>query len=160
MGIYKELKNNVINQIHKVKHCFKLKYYRRLYPDYEDNSYNIGSLQFIWGVKSHDDLSDSYDAHFYTMNDIDITYDRKTKLFMLGIETAYALQGNRKEEECKYLRQLLEAFTEFMNDNGYSKTYDKCLFMAQPTLLSSAESIEELYINFKIFVEGYCKVYG
>ena len=57
------------------------------------------------------------------MNDIDIVYDRDKKEYMLGIETAYIFRDG-KEGECKYLRQLLNLFT-----------------------------------NFRIFVEGFCKVY-
>jgi len=94
------------------------------------------------------------------MNDIDITYNRKSKLYYLGIETAYMFNKPRKENECKYLKRLLEAFTKFMDGNNYSKDYDYCLFMTNPSTCDKAESIEELYMNFKIFVEGYCKAYG
>jgi len=94
------------------------------------------------------------------MNDIDITYDRETKKYSLGIETAYMFKEPRKKNECKYLKQILDAFTKFMDDNNYSKDYDVCLFMSNPSTDTSAESIEELYMNFKIFVKGYCKVYG
>ena len=148
------------DKIYNIKHYLEVKKCERLYSDYEDNEYNIGSLKHIWGIESWDDLTGKV-ACLYTMNDIDITYDRKSKLYMLGIETAYMFKENRKEEECRYLRQLSDAFTKYMDDNGYLKDYDICLFMTSPpTILTSAESIEELYINFKIFVEGYCKVYG
>ncbi|HHX69724.1 MAG TPA: hypothetical protein GX708_16970 [Gallicola sp.] len=91
------------------------------------------------------------------MNDIDITYDRETKRYMLGIETAYLFKN--KQSECKYLKDLLNVFTKYMDDNSLSKDYDYFLFMSNPSLTTSAETIEELYINFKIFVEGYCKTY-
>lgn len=159
--MFKKIKYIIKNKTYQAKHYFEVKFCKKFYSDYEDNEYNIGSLKFIWGIKSYDDLSSGENANLYTMNDIDITYDRKTKLYMLGIETAYMFNGNRKEGECEYLRGLLASFSKFMDDNGYAKDYDKCLFMTQPpTILSSAENIEELYINFKIYVEGYCRVYG
>lgn len=133
--------------------------YRKKYSDYKVDEFNCGNLKFIWGVKSWDDLSGA-GACMHTMNDIDIMYDRDEKRYLLGIETAYMFNGNRKEGECKYLRRLLNAFTVFMDNNNYSKNFDYCLFMSNPDLIMSAESIEELYVKFKIFVEGYCSNYG
>jgi hypothetical protein len=146
------------NIIGKIKSYFYVKKYKKLYLDWEDNEYNCGDTKFIWGIKSWDDLTGK-DCNFYTMNDIDITYDRKTKEYYIGIETAYMFQGNRKEEECKYLRQLLDAFTKFMDNNSYPKDDDYCLFMTNPSISTRAKSIEELYTNFRIFVEGFCKLY-
>jgi hypothetical protein len=144
--------------IYKIKDYLYVRKYKNLYPDWEDNEYNCGDAKHIWGVKSWDDLSGK-DCNFYTMNDIDITYDRKTKQYSLGIETAYMFQDNIKKGECKYMRQLLDAFTKFMNDNGYSKEDNCRLFMSNPSIRTSAESIEELYTNFRIFVEGFCRLY-
>jgi hypothetical protein len=148
-------------KIGDIKHYFEIKKYKKLYPDFiKEDEYDSGYLKHIWGVKSWDDLTGK-DACLYTMNDIDIIYCRESKLYMLGVETAYMFNDeNRKHAECKYLKQLLKAFTKFMNDNNYSKDFDKCLFISNSSLSISAESIEELYMNFKIFVEGYCKVYG
>lgn len=159
MNIFKELKWKLEYKIGDIRSYFYNKKCKKLYPDWEDNEYNCGSSKHIWGVKSWDDLSGA-DCNFYTMNDIDITYDRETKRYMLGIETAYMFNEPRKENECKYLKRLLDAFTKFMDDNNYSKNYDVCLFMSSSVIDDEAESIEELYINFKIFVEGYCKVYN
>lgn len=158
MNIYEKLKWIIEDKIYKVKHYFEVKKCKKLYSDYDDNEYNIGSLKHIWGIKSWDDLSIGEDTNLYTMNDIDITYDRESKLYMLGIETAYIFKD--RKSECKYLKRLLEAFTKYMIDNNYSINYDTCLFFRTPTINSSAESIEELYMNFKIFVEGYCSIYG
>ena len=129
-----------------------------MYSDYIDDEYNEGSLKFIWGAKSWDDLS-SNNANLHTMNDIDIVYDRDTKKYLLGIETAYMFDENRKENECRYLKQLLNTFTRFMDDNNYSKDYDICLFMKDTSTSTTADSIEELYANYKIYVDGYCNFY-
>ena len=147
---------------YNIQYFLELRKYKRLYSDYADDEYNNGHLKFIWGITSWDDLTGK-DANLFTMNDIDIIYNRKSKLYMLGIETAWIFDGNEeeiKEEECKYLRQLLDAFTKFMDDNGYLKDYGTCLYMRRPRLNDSAESIGELYFNFKVFVEGYCNICG
>jgi hypothetical protein len=142
-----------------IKDYFYNKRMKKKYPDYEDNEYNCGELKHIWGIKSWDDLS-SNSCNIYTMNDIEITYHRDIKKYSLCIETAYMYDDNRKQHECEYLKQLLNAFTKYMNDNNYSKEYDICLFMMQPSIDFKTDSIEELYANFKIYVEGYCSLYG
>lgn len=159
MNIFQKLKLWIMIQYYNIKNHFQIKKYKKLYLDYMDDEYNCGALKFIWGVKAYDDLSNNK-ANLYTMNDIDIIYDRDSKKYYLGIETAYMFDENRKENECKYLKHLLKMFTKFMDDNGYSKDYDICLFMNNISINMSAESIEELYINFRIYVEGYCNFYG
>lgn len=110
-------------------------------------------IKFIWGVKSLDDLSGS-DANLYTMNDIDIVYDKKKSEYMLGIETAYLFDSF--EAECNYLVDCLNAFTKYMDDNGLKRNEPYTLFMSDTCTSMAAKSIEELYMNFKIFVDGFC----
>ena len=123
-----------------------------------DNKYGnytleTDELKFIWGIKSWHDLTGK-DASMWTMNDIDITYDKKSKEYMLGIETAYMFKSYA--EECAYLRDCLDAFTKYMDDNGLSKNEPKMLYMSNPCTSMTADTIEELYTNFKIFVDGFC----
>jgi len=156
------IKLEIYCKTYSIKNYLQVRKYKKLYPDYVDDEYNCGSLKFIWGIKSWDDLTGK-DASLHTMNDIDIIYDRDTKLYMLGIETAWIFDGNAEEikkGECRYLRQLLDAFAKFMDDNEYLKDYGTYLYMRRPYLNDSAESIGELYFNFKVFVKGYCKVCG
>lgn len=105
------------------------------------------------GVKSWDDLSGS-EANLYTMNDIDITYDKKKKEYMLGIETAYAFKDYASERN--YLKRLLKDFEKYMDDKGLCKFMTRSLFMRDPYTNITANSIEELYVDFKIFVDGFC----
>ena len=137
-------------------YCARMK---RKYPDWEDNEYNCGDLKFIWGVKSYDDLSSAM-PNFYTMNDIDIIYSRKSGLYSLGVETIYAFDGGQKQGEVKYLDGLLNEFTKFMVENNYKVDEPYMLLMAQPCTNCFAESIPELYTHFRIFVEGYRVIYG
>jgi hypothetical protein len=127
------------------------------YPDWEDDVYNWGSLKFIWGVKSYDDLT-SADACLYTMNDIDICYDRDKNEYMLGVETAYCFKDSA--DAIKYLERLLEKFTEFMVSHKYPINQPYMLWMSRPIICDTAKSIPELYANFKFFVEGYKAMCG
>lgn len=129
------------------------KYYKEMDEKYGDCSLENDDTKFIWGVKSWDDLT-GVDACLYSMNDIDVTYDKKNKVYMLGIETAYMFETH--SAECEYLKNCLKAFTQYMDDNGLKKNEPYMLFMSNPCTSMTAETIEELYTNFKIFVDGFC----
>ena len=128
------------------------KYIKEMDKEYGDYTLETDDFKFIWGIKSYDDLSCA-DACLYTMNDIDIIYDKKKKEYILGIETAYLFKTY--DDECKYLCDCLKAFTKYMDDNGLNKNEPFRLFMSNPCTSMIANSIEELYTNFKIFVNGY-----
>lgn len=113
----------------------------------------IDNIKFIWGKKSCTDLSDS-SANLYTMNDIDIVYDKKNNEYMLGIETAYIFENHAAE--CSYLKDCLAAFTKYMDDNRLKKNEPYRFFMNDLCTNMRADSIGELYTNFKIFVDGFC----
>lgn len=132
------------------------KYTKEMDEKYGNCSLEDDDFKFIWGVKSWDDLSDA-DANLYTMNDIDLTYDKKKKMYMLGVETAYCFDNFASE--CNYLRKCLDAFTKYMDDNRLQKNKPYDLFMNNPCTSMTAETIEELYVDFKIFVDGFCNQY-
>ena len=129
------------------------KYFERMDKKYGDSTLETDDYKFIWGVLSWDDLSGA-DANMYTMNDIDLTYDKERRVYMLGVETAYLFKTHAAE--CKYLQDCLNAFTKYMDDNGLNKNEPYMLFMSNPCTSMEAETIEELYTNFKIFVDGFC----
>lgn len=117
-----------------------------------DEIYDYDNLKFIWGVIAQDDLSDSKKATLNTLNDIDITYNTNSKKYSIDIETIYRFKSHK--DECLYLRNLLKSFTEYMNRQGFSASYTcdlSCLYN-----LTNADSIEELYTKFRIFVNGFC----
>jgi len=133
-------------------------YYEICKDEYENLDPNVsGSLKHIWGIKSGDDLSTG-SANLYTMNDIDITYDKDENTYMLGIETVYIFKS--KQDECNYLLNLLEYFTSFMIENNYDTNNHYNLFMSNIETPMQARHIEELYTNFKIFVAGFCELYN
>lgn len=132
-----------------------IRVYKKKYPDYIDDEYNCGNLKFIWGIKSWDDLSAS-DANLYTMNDIEIYYDRDTYQYSLCVETIYMFDDT--QTECAYYNGLLESFTKYMKENRLDTELNYCTFCSGIDLSLTANSIEELYIRFKIIVTGLCTV--
>lgn len=153
-----KMMNWFYNQIDKLRNWLYVYRMKHKYPDWENNAYNCGDIKFIWGIKSHDDLT-SGPANIYTMNDIDITYSRKTGLYSLGVETAYLFKEG-KRGEAEYLDNLLNEFTKFMNENEYSIDESYTFFLRQPIINPFAETLPELYTQFRIFVEGYKAIYG
>lgn len=63
------------------------------------------------------------------------------------------------QAECDYLKDLLKFFTTYMDENKLNKNEEFMLFMGNPCIGTTADSIEKLYTDFRIFVEGYCRIY-
>ena len=127
---------------------------QKLYPDWEDNEFNCGPLKFIWGVKSWDDLT-TQEANFFTLNDLDICYNRDTKKYLLGLETA--LQFKCVDEKITYLDNLMNKFENFMKDSeNFQNSFDPYfLYLYNNGELFIADTLTELYYKFKIFVNGF-----
>ena len=143
--------------LYKLREKTAIKKYKKKYPDYEDDEYNIGSLQHIWGVTSWDNMTGDR-ANLYTMNDIDITYDRDTKTYSLGIETIYSFPNDDYGSR-DYIQGLFEKLTEWMVSEGRDTNYRLNLydvFTDGININSKFESIEKLYAAFKLLVTGFC----
>ncbi len=137
------------NQISKAK---ENRYYKKMEQKYGDYTIETDDIKFIWGVTSYN--LNGTKANLFTINDIDITFNKKEKTYMLGIETAHYFETY--EAECNYLQQCLSAFTKYMEDNHLKKNLPFILTFNTPCTFMTAETIEELYMNFKIFVDGFC----
>lgn len=137
------------------------KKFKKLYPDWEDDEYNCADNKFIWGIKSYDDITECPPS-FYTLNDIDIYYNRKSKLYFLDIETIY--QFDSRDDEKKYLYNLLNKFGEYLLSLGGLEGFDYNL-NKQPRLfefdlssgydLFKSTSLEDLFYRFKTFVYNF-----
>lgn len=131
--------------------------YQKRYSDYHgETSYDCGEYQFIWGVKSNADMSQS-PACLYTMNDIDIVYSREKRRYILELETA--IWFDKKEDEIEHLSFLLGEFTKYMTQNNLSIDEPYKFWMSKPYVLLEGETLPEVYTNFRIFVEGYKSVH-
>ena len=115
------------------------------------DEYNVYPLVYIWGTQPNGNL--------YSMEEMSIIYNQKDKLYYLCIETAYLFE-NGQEGWGMYLKELLEIFTQYMIKEGYDTDLPKILFMENPSIELKAPSIEELYTNFKLFVNAFCTTYG
>lgn len=152
--------NKLFPSWNNIKYCMPIiKHIVNLFNNIEITKETLedDDLKFIWGIKSADDFT-GHDCNLYTMNDIDITYDKKNKVYYLGIETAYVFKDH--QAECDYLKDLLKFFTTYMDENKLNKNEEFMLFMGNPCIGTTSDSIEKLYTDFRIFVEGYCKIYN
>lgn len=128
------------------------------YPDYRgETAYDCGEYVFVWGVKASDDIGNR-PACLHTMNDIDIRYSRRNKNYVLGIETAYMFDS--KDLEVAYLESLLDNFSRYVEESGLSTDEPYRFLMSAPQSPFEGETIQELYTNFKIFVNGYRHTYS
>lgn len=115
------------------------------------------TYEFIWGVKSADDPSNK--ANLFTMNDIDIIYNKKNRAYTLSIETIYKFT-NGKAGEKVYIKNLFNKLTEWMERKGYDTAQELQLyeiFTQGKNINSDFETLEELYAIFKCLVFGFCK---
>lgn len=153
----KTIKCFPFKQIHYIKNRIseakENRYCKKMNQKYGDYTIETDDIKFIWGVTNWDELS-GMEANLFTMNDIDITFNKKERTYMLGIETAYCFDSY--EAECNYLQQCLSAFTKYMEDNHLKKEVPFILTFNTPRTSMTARTIEELYKNFKIFVDGFC----
>jgi hypothetical protein len=137
----------------------------KLYKDWKDDEYNSGPNKFVFGIISNSDFAynkgdvSSIDkASFYTLNDLQIYYNRDTHRYILDIETYH----NKKEGELLYLERLLSKFKDFMKiEYKYSDSLltnnSLCEYINTHTSEDywSSTDIYSLYKKFNIFVLGY-----
>lgn len=138
-----------------IAHKRYVKKYSKLYSDWKDDEYNLREYKFIWGVISCDDLSSARPC-MYTMNDIDILYDRKKKLYVLEIETIYLFDS--KLAELRYLKNLRQAFKNYLVEENIQIDYKPQLNVIRTMNgynLFEAETLPELYYKFDLFVKGF-----
>lgn len=143
--------------LNKIKDTLCKHILKKKYPKWVNDNYNFEDIKFIWGIKSSDDISGS-EANIWTMNDIEIDYDKSNKKYLLSFETIYHFD-NGKRGEIKYLKRLLNAFTKYMIDNNYDIDEPLLFQLIQSGDFWTADSIPELYSKFKIFVNGYERAY-
>lgn len=128
-----------------------LKEIEEAYQNIED------TWEFIWGIKSHDCLSAGV-ANLHTLNDIDITYDKKEKTYSLSFETGCDFKTVTNGES-GHIQSLYDEMTSWMNLKGYKtdiKPWIYDVFTEGKNVNTKFKSIEELYTTFKCLVKGFC----
>lgn len=133
------------------------------YDDIDNNDSNYDEdtgLEFVWGVKSISDYYHDY-ACSGSLNDIDIVFDRNNETYYLNLLTDRVFEKDKKDE-VKFLKRVLEEFTDFMKDHDYD-TEQKLPFAFNHigTVMDfTSDNLPELYTKFKVFVSGFVAVYG
>lgn len=125
------------------------------YGDCEDEK-----IKLVFATLSGDEMVRQYGATLYTMNDLDIIYDKESKKYSASVEAIY--QWDDEGGTVKYLQSLLSQFTKYMIDNNLDTTYKIVfydIFYGNITMDCVADTIEECYAKFKFMVEGYCKMW-
>lgn len=132
------------------------------FDEFNDDCTENKEMKFIWGLIACDDFSASK-PNLLTMNDIDLIYLKDENKYILEIETAYYF--NNKQDKKKYLQYLLDKFTDWMVDNGYStdsrlNPYGDFigLFSEGININTHFDTIEDAYKTFNILVNGYLTI--
>ena len=118
------------------------------------SEYETTTMKHIFGVVSYDDLTSNH-ANLYTMNDLDLTYLKDKKKYILGVETIYMFKNKNGDKE--YMKQLLDIFTKWMIENKH-EIKSPCLwevFTDGWNINTEFDTIEDAYAMFKLLVEGY-----
>jgi hypothetical protein len=127
------------------------KYNKKMDKKYGDSGIENDDYMFVWGVYSID--MPEHKADMNTANDIEIVYDKHEDEYILYVNAGWVFKS--REDECDYLRDCLAAFTKYMDDHELNK-YDPYELLMPNLCTTTAGTIEELYANFKIFVDGFC----
>lgn len=124
-----------------------------------NSEYQLDDEVFVWGVLACDDNGlDGCTPSMRTMNDLDITYNKKTKLYSLSIETIYIFDSVRCE--LNYLINLLDKFTDWMEECAYSTNYKvSSADVLNPINGQKFSSIEQAYAWFKFQVISFVRMH-
>ena len=154
LPIIKQIYDNLLYKQHEKQMKLEEEIFEK-YGDCEDES-----IKLIFGIKSYDDLCEC-DVNLYTMNDLDVIYDKNTKKYSASVEAIY--QFDSIEGQVRYLNQLLHEFTKYMTDNNLNTNYQISfydIFYGHIAIDCVADSIEECYSRFKFIVEGFDRMNG
>lgn len=152
--------SNISWHLPVIKHIksliFDLQYKKGIKKEEKEyiSEYETTTMKHIFGVVAYDDLTSNH-ANLYTMNDLDLTYLKDKKKYILGVETIYMFKNKNGDKE--YMKHLLDIFTKWMIDNNY-KIKTPCLwevFTYGWNINTEFDTIEDAYAMFKLLVEGY-----
>lgn len=123
----------------------------RLYPDWQDDEFNMLDNLFIWGYNIDPKIIPS----FYSWDDAYIYYNRATKRYYMTIDTGF-YGMNYSEElaqvEIQRLSEIEKGFRNFLTEKGLPMRADIFPF-EDPSL--EADTLSELYVKFRIMIKGY-----
>ena len=125
----------------------------RIYPDWVDDEFNMLDNLFIWGYNTNPNITPS----FYSWDDAYIYFNRQTKKYYMTIDTGfYGVNYNEEFARAEFdrLNRIDLAFRDFLIKKGLPMRADIFPF-EDPAL--EADTLSELYVKFRIMIEGYRK---
>ncbi len=116
-------------------------------------------IEFVWGIKSHDDFTDR-SADQYTLNDFSIYYLPDKKRYYYEIETIYLFKDSMVELE--FLKDIFKQLTKWMRKMHYKTNYKPHISQAFGENNSDRgfASVEELYADFKLKCMGFALMHS
>ena len=153
----KKLDAYLQKELKKIGHDYKREKARcaRLYPDWEDDEFNMLDNLFIWGYNVDPKTIPS----FHSWDDAYIYFNRATKKYYMTIDTGFYgcnYDADLARAEDDRLSQIDEAFRDFLIEKGLPMRADIFPF-EDPAL--EADTLSGLYVKFRIMLEGY-KIYN
>lgn len=136
---------NFIKKILKPSEYNLAKSLEDMYKSYSDE------WEFVWGVVSGDSVNNT--PSLYSLNDLDITFNKIEKKYYLSVETIYMFDNERAES--LYIQDLYEQFTQYMYDRNLSVNKKLSLDDIFSGMELVADDLETLYAQFKFLVKGY-----
>lgn len=136
---------------------------KKLYEDWVDDEFNCGPNKFIFGVISPDnkymlEAPQKGIANFYTLNNLQIYYNRDTQKYLLDIDCyGYDIDVG----VIPYLTDLLKKFKNFIETHNniinLNHLIDENIFQYLGDMSNywQANDLITLYYKFYIFVIGY-----
>ena len=126
---------------------------KKMYPDWEDNEFNMLDYRFIWAYTPDTNATPS----FHTWDDVLVYFNRATKKYYMTIDTGF--YGYAKEYDAELARnelyrltQIENAFRNFLGEKGES-LYPGVFPLLDPAL--EGNTLGELYTKFRIMLNGY-----
>ena len=127
---------------------------KKKYALYNDATH-CNALVFIWGVTIGGDI-----ASFYTLNAIDIVYNRDTGKYILDFDLTDfkpTVPNTIDEDTAMYLRSLQFQLNQFVSKQQSRFNLDNKELNVSDCNWDSlyvSDSLEELQIKFNVFVNG------
>ena len=131
----------------------------KLYPDWQDDEYNMLHHKFIWALPNKPDTNPS----FSTINKATLVFNRETERYYLYIDCAYLDMTKAQSQEAliAYLREVKDALADYV----YSLDEDGKLVFPYLSLSDMAAPFDgktplEVYAKLVLLLYGFKEFYN
>ena len=140
-----------------IKQIVDLKYeidYKRQQKEFDKNYISDDestTMKLIFAISACGSWQGLYGA-----NDFEVIYHKDIKRYSIGIETFFMF--DTRDDAKEYLKETLNQFTNFMNENEYDINYKiniYDIFTKGYNINTKFDTLEECYAMFKLLVDGF-----